>query len=321
MAEENTPEGEVLDPFVGGDGREETAMGSPEDRGDYIPEEELVAEPTPDSTPDSEAEEIKQELAAEAEPEPTPEPEPEPTPEVNAHIPKARLDMEVAKRRALEERVKTFERTQMARASAEQNRFDFDSKEADYMDAVLDGDKDKAMSIRQEIRIAEETQYQSAAAQVQESAVSVTREQLEFDGVVNQAINHYPELDVNAANHSEQLLNMTNTMFAGYTQQGYTRADAMKMAVNDVMGMQTPAALGESSPEPAPAPVPTTVQTEVPKKVEAAAKQPPATQTMGEGDKAGASDLPDITRMTDDELMSFAQKNPAKWAEMRGDTF
>lgn len=312
------------DLFAGGDPIEGLELSSPEDRGDAVAEPEPTAEVAADDTVAKEEATEEEEVAAElGAAEPAPEPEPEPEPEESAPqsvVPRGRFDAELAKRKALEARLSEVEKQTAIQKQAEEQQYDFGAKEAEYMDAVLDGDKEKAMGIRNEIRQAESSMYQAQASQAQDAAVTQTREQLEFDNAIQNAITQHPELDTENEGYSEELLSMTNTMFAGYIQQGYRRADAMNLAVNQIMGMRASPALGEQAPQPQPTPVPGTTQTQVAQKVAQAAQQPPATQNVAESNAVGSADmLPDISRMSDDELLSWQEKNPTQWAELRGD--
>jgi len=291
----------------------ETADGSTTDE---QTEEEQVAEElgAVDETSDDTAEEAEASDGTEENQEAS-----DPAPS----IPKSRLDAEVAKRKALEARLAEVDRAKKVQADAQANQYDFGAKEAEYMDAVLDGDKEKAMALRGEIRAAEATQYQREAQQTQEATINQTREQLEFDVVVQESMDKYPMLNTEAEEADSNLLSHTNAIFSGYVQQGYLRADAMRMAVDTSIKafhpeLMNPPSLGESEGTSPAAPVPGTTQTEVKKKVETAAKQPPT--PVGESNANNAADaFPDISRMSDDELMNFANKNPDTFAKMRGD--
>lgn len=318
----DTNDTEVLDPYTGSDEREELQFATPEERGDFIPDDEQPVEETEAAAEEAQ---VADELGATPnveEDSSTQEPEaqsPETTTEAAPSIPKTRLDVEVAKRKALEVKIAEIERRERAAAEAAENKFDFDAREEAYMEAVLDGDKEKARTIRAEIRAAESAQYQYQAAVVQDAAVTQTREQLEFDNAIQTAVTAHPELNTESESYNQDLLNMTNTMFAGLVSQGYQRADAMNLAVNQVMGMRQPTELGSMQEAPA-APVPGTKQTEVAKKVEAATAQPPSTSALPESNATGTAEMaPDITRMSDEEFDAWAAKNPAKFAEMRGD--
>lgn len=336
-------QGETFDDvFAGADAPEEYTPPTAEERGDVL-EADTPAETKADTPAETEADTPTEEVAeaeastteedqvaeelgateeAPVEEEATTEEVEEDKTPATPTIPKTRLDAEVAKRKALEARLAEMDRTKKITADAEANRYDFGAKEAEYMDAVLDGDKEKAMALRAEIRTAEATQYQREAQQNQEATINQTREQLEFDTVLQDVMNKYPMLDTEKEEADSELLSHTNAIFAGYVQQGYLRADAMRMAVDTSMKafhpeLINPQALGEEKAVPA-EPVPGTTQTEVKRKVETAAKQPPT--PAGESNANNAADaLPDITRMSDEELLSYANKNPDSFAKMRGD--
>ena len=69
------------------------------------------------------------------------------------------MDQELAKRRQLENKIKELEE-KTAEKPQETVDFDFDDAETKYMEAVLDGETNKAKQIRAEIRAMERQQMQ-----------------------------------------------------------------------------------------------------------------------------------------------------------------
>jgi len=266
-----------------------------DDRGDIVVEEveDIPAVDEPKS---------EEELIVEEALEPEPEPEPEP-----ATIPKARLDAELAKRRAVEAKLAEYEQSQ---PTGVQSEFDFDTKEELYADAILDGDKEQARTLRAEIRHAEKQQYQSDVAYQSNNTLNQAKEQRDFDAATARLVASNNVFDEASPGFNGDLVDRTNVMFAGYVNQGYTRSDAIQMAAETMLQTVAPVALGGATPK--------TVQSRVAEKVAASAKQPPTAGGMN-GASAGKSNIPDVMSMDDAQFSAFVDKEPDTYHDLRGD--
>jgi len=133
---------EPLDMNFGLGVEEELVPESAEEAEELVPESaELEAEA------EVEEEEVEAELA---------EPEPEPQAK-KPMVPKARLDEVLAKQKALQKQLDDI-RAENEPAADAPEEFDFNSKELEYQQLVLDGEADKATMLRQDIRKAERQQ-------------------------------------------------------------------------------------------------------------------------------------------------------------------
>ena len=73
-------------------------------------------------------------------------------------VPKSRLDEVLAKNKAMQKKLE--EATAAEKVAAENApKYDFDAKEVEYQDLVLNGDTEKAVELRNEIRQAEKDQF------------------------------------------------------------------------------------------------------------------------------------------------------------------
>lgn len=84
-------------------------------------------------------------------------------------VPKSRLDEVLAKNRELDAKLKAEQAAREAatpKPKENETAFDFDAKEAEYMQLVLDGEKEKALAIRREIRAAEKAEHEASARTV-----------------------------------------------------------------------------------------------------------------------------------------------------------
>ena len=90
-------------------------------------------------------------------------------------VPKARLDEVLAKQKALQKQLD--EMTAQNEKSAEApDAYDFDSKEVEYQNMVLDGETEKAVALRREIRKAERAQLEFEMRQEMNQTVSQDRQ-------------------------------------------------------------------------------------------------------------------------------------------------
>lgn len=284
-------------------------------RGDEVPsyEDQLMAE-----------QEAKAEPAPEASaPEPEEPPEPEtPEPEVeeekpeeeepkekkqNRFVPRDRLNEVLEQKRAAERRLQELEARLAQPVAIEQ--FDFDSKEKEYMSAVLEGDEAKALDIRREIRTAELTAAQRVAEAQALQAKTAIRAEAEFEAVVTKLSTDYPVFDPNAEDYNQELVDEALELQSGFVQRGYTPADAMNRAVKYVAKMHD--LVPETEKAKAPKAEPKRGTSTVRSKLELAAAQPP----MQVG-TANADAEPDYRTLSDADW----DKLPASTiARLRGD--
>ena len=103
-------------------------------------------------------------------------------------VPKSRLDEVLAKQKALQKQLDEQTQAQV-QAQAEAPQYDFDAKELEYQQLVLDAEPEKATALRQEIRQAEKetmmfemqqqmgqtVQQNQEAVQLQATAKSISK--------------------------------------------------------------------------------------------------------------------------------------------------
>ena len=325
-----------FDEFAGGDGREEFDASSL-DRGD-IPEEEVdptdaaiahlveVAdeaeaegeEEVPDEAEAAEGEEeVESELEgdeAELEGEEVEEEVEEvaaKSDEKSHMVPKSRMDEEIARRRQLEDRLAKLEESSKPEVAPEPE-FDFDGKEAEYMDAVLDGETDKAQKVRKEIRSAERDSMAKELRQDIHNTTNVTKQQLDLDVAVSDMVASYPVLDSNSEQADADMIADANELMGMYADRGMAQADALRKAVRMTLASNMPELLQPKAVGSKPALKKRT--TDVNKKLEAANKQP--AKLAGESAATRGNDVVDISTMTDAD---FEKLSDAQMKRLRGD--
>lgn len=306
--------------LFGGDILESEDFSS-EDRGDAIESLESLLEPEPapvipeepptENPPPSEPEEPTpsepEELPAE-EPEPPAE-DPENKPTDKQLIPRARFNELNDQKKAAENRVKELEAR--LNSSVPPTQYDFDAKEKDYMDAVLEGDHTKALSLRKEIRAAEMDLARTVATQTAAQAKEATKAELDFDSTVSSIEAEFPAFDQTSETYNQDFVDEALELHAGFITRGYTPAAAMRKAVNYVAKANGLVAKSEqptasSAPPPVKAP-PSTVKS----KLDTAASQPP----MQKGTSGGEVE-PNYAQLSDDEWDALPA---ATLARLRGD--
>ena len=250
-----------------------------------------------------------------ATPEPISKPEPEPTPEPQPEelrpdhrIPKHRFDEVNERRKAAERRLAELERQAALRDPQRVVDFDFDAKEEQYAQLVLDGDLEKAKGVRREIRTAEQAAFERLAVERASQAREQTKAEMEFTAVVQEINEKYPMFDPNREEYSQDLVDETIELHQGFLARGYTAAAAMKKAVQyvtKVNGLDAPPQALEAAPQQSKKP-------DVKKKLEAAAKQPPKQAGRGLQEETGV----DLTSLTEEEFDALPE---SKLRELRGD--
>ena len=320
-----------FDEFAGGDGREDFDA-SALDRGD-TPEEE--ADPTDaaiahlvEVADEAEAAEGEEEVESELEGDEAGlegeevEEEVEEEEEVKeaatsksdekAHmVPKSRMDEEIARRRQLEDRLAKLEESAKPEVAPEPE-FDFDGKEAEYMDAVLDGETDKAQKVRKEIRSAERDSMAKELRGEIHNTTNVTKQQLDLDVAVSDMMASYPVLDSNSDQADTDLIADANELMGMYADKGMAQADALRKAVRMTLASSMPELLQPKSVETKPAAKKR--ETDVNAKLEAANKQP--AKLAGESAATRDNDVVNISTMTDSD---FEKLSEAQMHRLRGD--
>lgn len=235
----------------------------------------------------------------------------------NPMVPKSRLDEVLAKQKALQKQVDDMKAAAEKPAEAPEE-YDFDAKEIEYQQLVLDGEAEKAVALRKEIRGAEKAQIewemeQKMGQTVQQNAQATALQQAAAEMEAN-----FPVFDQNSDQFNEEYTNEVVELRDAFIIKGYDPVDALGKAVNFVVkdrGLDnTP------SDEPAlAAPQQKVEQTAkkkatVAKKLKAAEAQPP--ELEGEGSSSRGENVVDFASMSEDEFNALPE---ATLQRLRGD--
>lgn len=119
----------------------------------------------------------------------------------------------------------------------EPSAYDFEAAEDRYMDALIDGDKETAKTIRREIDAKkEEALLEKARGTVRADREQETRQSIEKDieDVRSKVYEKYPFLDPNADFVNNRAIREINTKSEEYFKAGMPVKDALQKAVDEV---------------------------------------------------------------------------------------
>ena len=264
-------------------------------------EVEELEEPEVEEQPEPEESETEDEVEEQVAEEPEPDKK-----EAPKMIPKSRLDEVLAQNKALKKRIEQSEKVQKEIEETPE-AYDFDSREEEYMDAVLDGDKDKAKAIRKEIRQAEASKMESELTRDIEQ--KVTRSSTET--AIQDAAHAIEEAD----DFNETLTAEVNKYMTGFVQSGQNPVEALEEATtyvlqkNNMLDASTESVptLGNTDPT-------AKKKAQVSKKLKAAESQPP--DLPGESSANKGEQPYDLNNMTEEEFDALPE---ATLKRIRGD--
>ena len=222
-------------------------------------------------------------------------------------IPKSRFDEVLQKQKALQKQLDEALAPKVEDVK-EAPEFDFDAKELEYQNLILDGDSEAAAKLRSEIRTAEKQQMMFEVQAKMGQTVTQNQEMVDLQTKATQLEAMYPELNQADPNFNQDKTNEVLELRDAYMTQGYTGADALQKSVDLIMK--------GSAPTPKQDPIDKTIHTKkrianTKKKIETAEKQPP---TM-KGKNKVESKI-DVNTMSVDEFDALPAETLRR---MRGD--
>ena len=289
-----------------------------ESDGDTTTEETAESTEEPEDT-ESEEKEPELEEAAELEEEAEPEPK-------KPMVPKSRLDEVLAKQRKLQEQLDALttekEASEAPPTEPAPDPYDFDAKELEYQEHVLNGETDKAVSLRKEIREAEKTQLEYEMGQKFNQHTEHSQQLQALQTAAIEMETQYPVFDKNSEIFNQEYTNEVIQLRDAFVSQGNDVVEALQKAVTYVVKTNDIEAISGEATLDAPATKqvkPSTDQVakkrkEVSKKLKAAETQPP--DMPGESSSAHGEKVVDISSMTDDEFNALPE---ATLKRLRGD--
>jgi hypothetical protein len=278
------------------DAAEEAAKKAPpEDKVDPAAVEAKKDEPTED----------EQKLAAEIEADKKAKKQP--------MVPKSRLDEVLAKNREMAEQLKTERAAREAltpKPEKDATAFDFDAKEGEYMQAVLDGEKDKALTIRKEIRAAEKADS-SAQANTDSGRTS---EAIALQQAAAEVQKTFPQFAEGSDSYNAEATARVIKMRDALIMQGSNAVEALNEAVEFVVRKYDFDVAIEPTPDTKVVNLDDKRKKDVAKKVDVQKKQPP--EVMGEGERTRTPPQNQVDVLSDEEWDALPE---ATRRRLRGD--
>ena len=243
------------------------------------------------------------------------EPEPQEVEQKKAPmVPKSRLDEVLAKNKAMQ---KKLEEATTAEKEAMENapKYDFDAKEVEYQDLVLNGETNKAVALRNEIRTAEKDQFMFEVQAKMGQTVQQSQEMTELQAKATEIENIFPILNENSADFDAELQTEVIDLRDAFVVQGYTAADALAKATNYTLAAKKPELLQGAPEKQADPALQVKKQTAtVNKKLQAAESQPP--DMKGEGANTKGEKKIDLSLLSSEEFDALPAETLRR---MRGD--
>lgn len=169
-------------------------------------------------------------------------------------IPRSRLNEVIKQREEQKEEVRWLkEQLQLvlatggkkateAEVQADEPEFDFDNAEDTYIDLVLDGDKEQARKLRQQIDNERAKSIQKQIAKVSEDASNVAttkaaefEENQKYTAVLTSALEKYSFLNDKSKAYNATAVKMANRVMQGYLAEGDSKDEALRKAVKDIV--------------------------------------------------------------------------------------
>ena len=285
--------------------------------------EEVVAEDAEEETVTEEPDEIVSEDEQRTEEETSPDSELEEELAVEEKsvkkpmVPKARLDEVLAKQKALQ---KQLDEINAANEKAEEapESYDFDAKEVEYQNMVLDGETEKAVALRREIRKAERDTLEYEMRQEMSQTVNQDRQMTALQQAANAMEDAYPVFNRDSDDYNEDITNEVVELRDAFMMKGYEAVDALSKAVKYVVKDHDLDQAQESAPSLAGKAQKTDElakkRAQVSSKLKAADAQPP--ELPGESSAHHGERALDLSTMTEEE---FAALPEATLKRLRGD--
>lgn len=287
--------------------------------------EETTAEIEETEEAAEEVAEQPEEEVAELEEEPEPEPEPKPKGKGQT-VPKSRMDEVIAERNELRREMEALKESQKPAAPAAP-AYDFEGKEKQYQDLILDGEAEKASALRSEIN--QKTRETLSAELAQEVETTITRknEESALQLAADKLQVDYPQFNEDSSDYDEALTQEVIDLRDAFIIKGERPVDALAKASSFIIKNHD---LATASPEEEPtkglagkaAPAKKSVdevskkRAEVAKKLDAASKQPP--ELPGESSSSHGEKAVDVSTLSEEEFNALPE---ATLKRLRGDIF
>lgn len=277
-------------------------------------EEELTQESVEEDTLEAEVEGEDSQEAEEAEEEEIEAPK---ASKKATMVPKARLDEVLSKQKALQKQLDDIHEANQKSAEAPED-YDFDSKEVEYQNMVLDGETEKAVGLRREIRKAERSQLEYEMRQEMSQTVQQDRQATALQIAATAMEQAYPEFDSRSEQFDEAMTSDVVELRDAFIMKGYDPVGALEKAVRYVVKDNDLVESGQSAPSLAGAKPKVDElakkRAQVSRKLRAAEAQPP--ELPGESSSSHGEKGLDLNSLSEEEFDALPE---ATLRRLRGD--
>jgi len=318
-SEEEVAEETVAEDLALGDTQDETVdetaeeepeeVEEPEDAASRIVEEEV-------SSDDDETVAVEDPLPNSDDETP---PEQEKKSKPNHMVPKKRLDEVLGKLKASQKELEEMKKATTPPPDAPE-AYDFDAKEAEYMNLVLDGKEKEAVALRQQIRAAEKTQLEWEMGQKMQATVSHNQTATALQRAASEIESNFPVFNKNSDQYDEGMTQEVIDLRDAFIIKGDDPVEALSKAAAFVIRSNDMLTADESSTlDGSAAPKVDEVakkRAEVTKKLSQAKAQPP--ELPGESSSSRGEKPINLATMSEEEFNALPD---ATLKRLRGDLY
>ena len=229
-------------------------------------------------------------------------------------VPKARLDEVLAKQKALQKQLDDVTASN-AKSEEAPDAYDFDTKEVEYQNMVLDGETDKAVALRREIRKAERAELEFEMRQEMSQTVNENHAMTALQKAATAMEEAYPVFDNTSEQFNEEYTGEVVELRDAFIMKGYGAVDALSKAVKYVVKDRELDGVAETeSSSLLKADELSKKRATVSAKLKAAESQPP--ELPGESAARAGEHGQKVSDMTEEEFNALPEKTLAR---LRGD--
>ena len=234
-------------------------------------------------------------------------------------VPKSRLDEVLVKNKQMRKQLDDIQQKE-AEVQAEAPKYDFDMKEQEYQQFILDGATESATKLRSEMRKAEKDQLMFEVQQQMGQTVQQDRAEQELQEKAVEIASIFAIFNEESPEFNEELTKEVTGLRDAFIIQGYTPADSLARAAEYTLAAKHPELL-QGAPEEADVKVQQNKvvaekrqKTTVQKKLVASKSQPP--KMKGESTAARGEAAININVLSDEEFSALPEETLRR---MRGD--
>ena len=243
----------------------------------------------------------------------------EPEPPKAPMVPKSRLDEVLVKNKQMRKQLDDIQQKE-AEVQAEAPVYDFDIKEQEYQQLILDGATESATKVRSEMRQAEKDQLMFEVQQKMGQTVQQDKAEQELQEKAVEIAETFAIFNEESPEFNEELTIEVTSLRDAFIIQGYAPADSLARAAEYTLAAKHPELL-QGAPEEAAVKAQHSKgtaekrqKTTVRKKLVASKSQPPTMK--GEGAAARGETAVNIDVLSDDEFSALPEDTLRR---LRGD--